>query len=115
MNEEEMYAFEEEHGLPHFPKEPPPPADPKNITREEAQASVDHMAEMLMVMSRQETIIGDHDKARVYQLASEQIRLLGQAIMAGASIDPDAWNLIINTGLRLTSRAQAVAARDDDD
>lgn len=114
MNSEEMYAFEEEHKLPHFPPDPPLPADPSNVTRDEAGVLIDHMAEVLSVMARQDTILGDHDKARVCTLASDQVKLLGQVIMSQGEFDPKAWEYVIRMGAKLTARAGAVADKDDD-
>lgn len=115
MTPEEMYAFEEKNGLPHFPPDPPPPVDPNNLTPAEAQIAADHMIACLDVAARGEAMLGDYDRAAVLKLAKDQITLLTRVLMANGEVEPSVWSTIQFLGENLSRRASKIAAEDDDD
>jgi hypothetical protein len=117
MTPEEAWAFEEAHGLPHLPPEPPPPADPEHITEAEMQASIDHMVECIAVLARTEVLFQNYEKAALLRQMSEQFRLLGRVTLAagqGEEVPPEAWAALQQAGDAMTRRA-ARLHRDDDE
>lgn len=118
MTPEEMYAFEEQHGLPHMPPDPPAPKDPKNITHEEAQASVDHMIACFDVMMKSEVMLKDYDRAEAFKTVKDFLSLFGRAVVSsgrGVEIDTEVWDTIKSLNDKIDRQTRRIVAREEDD